>query len=333
MRQVYSLNDILLIPRYSDLSSRSVVDLSTNIGGFYGLDIPILSAPMSTVTEHEMAIGMAQAGGMGILHRYLSVEDMLKESQLIYNKTSRFSVAINTDKERTKRLLRFSRNSHITIDIAHGGTKTAIDTIKYIRKEYGDMITIIGANVVTPGALADVADLVEAVRVGIGEGSACTTRRVAGTGVPLASALMDLVTWQKTQATDVKLIVDGGVKNTGDIVKCLALGADAVITGSLLVGTDESPAPIWFDKRKEYFGMGSERAMEMRQHRDPSFDYDSSIHTSAPEGKRFYVNRTGSLKDVLTRLINGIKIGFAYQGARNIEELQRNAEFVHVTDH
>jgi IMP dehydrogenase len=279
---------------------------------------------MSAITGRDMAIAMYSAGGMGFVHRYM---DVVKQSNIAlefsktgisagFSSSSEFSRAYNLIDDGAKIL---------TMDVAHGWSEKNIDLLKRIHNDY-PRVRLISGNITEPAALYELSEYVDAVRVGIGEGAACITRDVAGVNVPLATCIMELVETKKQHGLDTKLIVDGGIRTTGDIVKCLALGADAVISGYLLKGTKEA-------ERKEYFGMASELAMKYRAEEDPEFKYDSSIHTTAPEGRQVPQIMTGNprpdtVEDRMKKMAAGIRIGFSYLGASNIKELRERAKFV-----
>ena len=324
MERGWRLDQIYLRPRRSELSSRSEVDLTTKITRQDHLSVPIISAPMSAITGKDMAIAMYSWGGIGFVHRYMSVDKQTSIARQFSRSGITAGFSSSSDPTRALKLIR-SDAKILTMDVAHGWSENNIALLKRVHDNYPE-VRVISGNITEPAALYELSEYADAVRVGIGEGAACTTRDVAGVNVPLATCLIDLVETKQRYGLDTKLIVDGGIRTTGDIVKCLALGADAVISGYLLKGTKEA-------ERKEYFGMASELAMKYRAEEDPSFQYDSSIHTTAPEGKQVPQIYNGNpeldtVEERMKKIAAGIRIGFSYLGASNIKELRERAKFV-----
>ena len=226
----------------------------------------------------------------------------------------------------------------IVIDVAHGHTEMVIDMVKRLRRTYGDEIEIVAGNVVTPEGVEDLASAgVDAVKVGIGPGSVCTTRIVAGVGVPQLTAIM--MCSEKARELDIPIIADGGIRYSGDIVKALAAGASTVMIGRLLAGTDESPGAIVVRngrKYKIYRGMASLYAMLGREVREAGNEaealLDASEYSYYAEGVEAYVPYTGSVSEVIKQLVAGLRSGMSYLGARTIEELRENAVFIRITE-
>jgi len=226
----------------------------------------------------------------------------------------------------------------IVIDVAHGHTEMVIDMVKRLRRTYGDEIEIVAGNVVTPEGVEDLASAgVDAVKVGIGPGSVCTTRIVAGVGVPQLTAIM--ICSEKARELDIPIIADGGIRYSGDIVKALAAGASTVMIGRLLAGTDESPGAIVVRngrKYKIYRGMASLYAMLGREVREVGDEaealLDASEYSYYAEGVEAYVPYTGSVSEVIKQLVAGLRSGMSYLGARTIKELRENAVFIRITE-
>ena len=226
----------------------------------------------------------------------------------------------------------------IVIDVAHGHTEMVINMVKRLRRTYGDEIEIVAGNVVTPEGVEDLASAgVDAVKVGIGPGSVCTTRIVAGVGVPQLTAIM--MCSEKARELDIPIIADGGIRYSGDIVKALAAGASTVMIGRLLAGTDESPGAIVVRngrKYKIYRGMASLYAMLGREVREAGNEaealLDASEYSYYAEGVEAYVPYTGSVSEVIKQLVAGLRSGMSYLGARTIEELRENAVFIRITE-
>ena len=319
-----SYDDVLLVPKYSSILSRKDISIATRLDDDIKLDVPIIASPMDTVCEAPMAIAMANAGSMGILHRYGSPrqqEDMAHSvmSAVGHGKAGA-AVGVTGDfMERTERLVD-NGVVLICIDVAHGHHILMERAIKAIRDVYGDLVHIMAGNVATLDGLDALSAWgADSVRVGIGGGSICSTRVQTGHGVPNISSLLACSETER----DVKIIADGGIRNSGDIVKALAAGADAVMVGSLLSGTDQTPGPIMTTpagKVKCYRGMAS---------REAQAEWRGKV--SSLEGVSTYVNYKGDVSNILADLVAWVKSGFSYSGASSLYELWMSAEFVRQT--
>ena len=330
-QETLSFDDVLLVPRYSNILSRSEVDTRTVLSNnkkTFSLSIPIFSANMDTVTESEMAIVMAKMGGLGIIHRFLSVDKQAAEVKKVKEKKLLVGAAVGVKEGEHKRIrsLVGAGVDLIALDIAHGHSKYALEKVKFIKKEFPSVFIVAG-NVATAEGFKDLVNAgADAVKVGIGAGSICTTRIVTGFGVPQISAIMNCASVAKK--TKVSLISDGGIKSSGDIVKALAAGADAVMMGNVLAGTDEAPGKmitIGSKQYKSYRGMASLQA---------NMDRPGSKHEKdeiIEEGISAYVPYKGKAEDIIKKMIGGMRSGLSYAGARNIRELQKNAIFVRIT--
>ncbi|GBC73731.1 Inosine-5'-monophosphate dehydrogenase [archaeon HR04] len=463
IREGLTFDDVLLVPKRSSVVSRSHVNLRTRLSRRINLNIPIVSANMDTVTEANMAIAMAREGGIGIIHRFMSVEQQVNEVRKVkraeniiieqpytirqeqsiaeaielmeeYNVsgllvvdsdgklvgiltrrdimfesraragekrvydamtknviTARYTITLEEAKEilhkyrieklplvdehnrvkglitakdilrreqyplaakdrkgrllvgaavgvkgdymeRTERLLDAGADV-IVVDIAHGHSENAIDAIKKIKKAYPDCELIAG-NVATAQGTKDLIESgVDAVKVGVGSGSICITRIVTGSGVPQLTAIMDCA--RVAREYDVPIIADGGIRNSGDITKALAAGAETVMVGSLLAGTDESPGVSITKNGKRYKiyrGMASFYASLGRKIREEgALNIEDDLNDYVPEGVEALVEYKGSVVEIVRQLAGGVRSGFSYCGARNIEELHRNAEFIRMT--
>lgn len=326
-----SFDDVLLVPQYSEVVP-SEVDTSTMLGGVK-LGIPILSAAMDTVTEAKMAIAMADAGGLGVIHKNLSPEDQAHQVKSL-DRPVAIAVGVKDWEQRINenQLVKF-----IVIDSAHGHSKNALNAVTAIKKKLtlsSISSKIIAGNVVTPEAVYMLycagADI---VKVGIGPGSICTTRLVSGCGVPQLTAIMQCA--EEADKHGIPVIADGGIKCSGDIVKALAAGADAVMIGSMLAGTDEAPGDIVINeagqKCKCYRGMGSIGAMEQGS-KDRYGQSDVPKDKLVPEGVEAIVPHKGPVSKILHQLIGGLRSGMGYVGARNLYELRTKAKFIRVTN-
>ncbi|MDR1650414.1 MAG: IMP dehydrogenase [Synergistaceae bacterium] len=454
----FTFDDVLLVPGYSEVLP-SQVDTSSYLTRAISLHAPICSAAMDTVTEARLAIALAREGGIGILHRNMTIErqveeaDKVKRSEsgvivdpfylypkdkvssavelmahyhisgvpivdkslrlvgIITNRDLRFitdyeqpidnvmtkenivTAPVGTDLDSAKNILASRKVEKlpivdsdgrlkglitikdiqkakdfpdatkdakgrlrvgaaigtgadsmdrldalaeagvdvIIVDTAHGHSKSVLSTIKAVRGKYPDL-QLIGGNIATKGAAAALMDAgVDGVKVGIGPGSICTTRVIAGIGVPQVAAIMEVA--PAVHERGCTLIADGGIRYSGDIVKALAAGADSVMIGSLFAGTEESPgeAVIYHGRSfKSYRGMGSLGAMKGGS-KDRYFQEGSSEDKLVPEGIEGLVPHKGSLSGIVFQMVGGIRSGMGYVGAANMEQLHRNAKFIEIT--
>ncbi|MHA1397536.1 MAG: IMP dehydrogenase [Candidatus Heimdallarchaeaceae archaeon] len=460
MREGITFDDVLLVPKRSSVSSRQEIDTSTRLSKNIRLNIPIVSSNMDTVTESRMAIVMAQQGGVGIIHRFLSVEEQVQEvikvkrsemfridkpyclspshtiadaralmqergisgilvtedsgklvgiltsRDLIFeeNNTLPISQLMSTDlitaepttsieeaaqilkEHRIEKLPLVDSEYHLKglitskdiikskispnaskdkkgrlivggaigvkgdylqraealinvdcdvliLDIAHGHSDLAINAIKRIKKELGE-IELIAGNVATKEGTEDlIAAGCDAVKVGVGPGSICITRIVTGCGVPQLTAVLDSVSVAKEY--DIPIIADGGIRNSGDISKAIAAGASTVMIGGLLAGTEESPGTSILRQGRRYKvvrGMASTFATLGREEREKKGSFDEmDLGSIVPEGVEAMVPYRGSAIEVLHQLVGGLRSGISYCGAKTIKEMQEKAEFIKIT--
>ncbi|MEI6406437.1 MAG: IMP dehydrogenase [Actinomycetes bacterium] len=331
-------DDVLLLPDASEVVP-SEVDTSTRLTRKISLKVPLVSSAMDTVTESVMAIAMAKAGGIGIVHRNLPVEDQVKHV-LAAKKLGLVGAAVGVGDDgfaRASALIEAGVDV-VVVDTAHGHHRAVLDAIVRIKKLFPH-IEIIGGNVATrAGAQALINAGVDAVKVGVGPGSICTTRVVAGVGVPQVSAIMEA--HKACVKADIPLIADGGLQYSGDIAKAIVAGADTVMLGSLLAGCDESPGElveIQGRKFKAYRGMGSLGAMQSRGEQK-SYSKDRYMQDDVlsedklvPEGIEGKVAYRGSVAQVVHQLVGGLRSGMGYAGAATIEDLQRNGQLIQIT--
>jgi IMP dehydrogenase len=452
----FSFDDLLLIPKRSKIDSRKDVDLSSELYPGITLNLPIISSPMDTVTEAEMAVALARKGGLGIIHRFCSIEEQVKQvlkvkraenylvedpvciypettlkeikqkaseyhfqTFLVVDRENKLLGLISKrdyfleedetkqakelmtpfeklivsyekidfesakeifkkykiekipiiDKERkiigliTLRDFQNSLNKRATrdrkgrllvgaaigikgdyleraeelikagvdvlcIDVAHGHLEKALKVVEEVKGKFPD-IPLIAGNIATEEGARDLKEAgADIIKVGIGPGSACTTRIVAGVGVPQITAIM----MAKKGAGDTPIIADGGCRNSGDIVKALAAGANAVMLGSLLAGTDEAPGKIFIYKGKKvkaFRGMASNAAFQSKIEKTKEEPHYQPVSEGVDYG---FVDYKGSVGEILVNLEKGIRSGFSYCGARNLEELWQKAKFVKITE-
>ena len=321
-----SYDDVLLEPRYSDIRSRSEINISSNLGRGLVLQMPVISSPMDTISEGGMAVAMSAHGGTAIIHRYNSIEEQIRQIKMAYAYKDRNMVigaAVGVSGDFIERAVMLSHEfvNFICVDVAHGHHILMKEALEKLRTALGDDIHIMAGNVATLEGINDLADWgADSVRCNIGGGSICSTRIQTGHGMPGLQTIFDCAMTDR----DVKIIADGGIRNSGDIVKALAAGADAVMCGSLFSGTDETPGKIFQDMDgtswKSYRGMASKEAQV-----DWRGQYNSF------EGVATRVPYRGTVRNVLEDLERGIRSGFSYSGARTLEELHLKAKFVKQT--
>jgi len=331
-------DDVLLLPDASDVVP-SEVNTKTRLTRNIEIDIPIASSAMDTVTESKMAIAMAKSGGIGIIHRNLAIEEQVKN--VIAAKSHGLvgaAVGVGDDGFTRAAALIEAGVNVVVVDTAHGHHRAVLEAIAKIRKAFKE-IEIIGGNVATrAGAQALINAGADAVKVGVGPGSICTTRVVAGVGVPQITAIMEA--HKATVKAGIPLIADGGLQYSGDIPKAIVAGADTVMLGSLLAGCDESPGEvIEIDgkKFKGYRGMGSLGAMQSRGEQK-SYSKDRYMQDDVlsedklvPEGIEGKVKYRGPVAQVLHQLVGGLRSGMGYAGADTISDLQNNGHLVQIT--
>ena len=319
--ELISFDDVLIKPLYSNVTSRKDVDLSTRLGNLE-LSLPILAANMDTVCEQDMATAMSGLGGMGILHRNLSVGERLQSVRILNINSCRVGVAVGVNEFDKRHLASFAQGgvNAIVVDVAHGDALhvyNAIIEIKCFLERNAPDVCLIGGNVATGDAVERMASAgVDCVKIGIGPGAACLTRVNTGVGVPQLSAITECAA--RADFLGLSCIADGGMKTPGDIAKAIAAGADAVMLGSMLAGTDEAPGEIYTDgyghRVKAYRGMASSGA---------GSDY--------VEGAEGHVEYKGPVANIVTSIENGLRSAMSYSGAFDISEFHAKAEFVRVS--
>lgn len=324
-------DDILLVPQESDIVSRKDVDLTMSIGhGSRKIDLylPIIAAPMDTVCEKDMAIEIAKHGGIGIIHRYMSQENQRHEVFAVAKKNFATGFAIGSIQSEDFSLryiesVILSGAKLVLVDTANGHNVFAVETVRQIRRAFPD-IHIMAGNVSTWDAfLALSLAGADSVRVGIGGGACCTTRIVTGHGIPTLASIMNIYEMQEKLELPTSIIADGGIRNSGDMVKAFAAGADAVMVGSLLAGHEQSPGDIISigDKKyKRYRGMASKEAQ-----------INWRNNTSVVEGDSVDVEYRGDVSDTLDILRGGIGSGCSYSGVNSLSDLQFASEYVLVS--
>jgi IMP dehydrogenase len=322
-KEALTYQDVLLMPQYSDIESRAEVDIGNNLDTNIHLEFPIIASPMDTISESSMAWSMNANGGMAIVHRYNSIDeqcghvDCLPAEAVVGG-----AIGVTGDfVERAQELVR-AGVSVLCVDVAHGHHSLTRNALKILRQKFPDF-HIMAGNIATLEGFDALAQWgASSVRCNIGGGSICTTRIQTGHGVPGLHTIFDCA--RSEWAGDVKIVADGGIRNAGDVVKALAAGADFVMVGSLLSGTDQAPGKLvktTDGNFKQYRGMAS---------RDAQVNWRGS--SSSPEGISSMVPWKGDVNKILEEMKGSLKSGFSYSGARTLRELQTKAVFIRQTD-
>lgn len=341
-----TFDDVLLVPAYSEVLPREVstkARFTRNIS----LNIPIVSAAMDTVSEKAMAIMLARKGGISVVHKNMGIEAQARQIREVkeypaegdkipcLDAEGRLRVAagvgITADVlDRVTALVEAGVDA-IVLDSAHGDSHGVVEALRKIKAVYSELDTVVGNIATAEAAVRLIEAGADSLKVGIGPGSICTTRIIAGVGVPQISAIYDVA--KAAEGSGVPVIADGGLRYSGDIVKALAAGGDSVMIGSMFAGTDEAPGEIFEEngrKFKSYRGMGSVDAMKAGS-RDRYFqDGEDSTKKLVPEGVVARVPYKGSVGDIIYQLVGGIRSGMGYCGAADIDALH-SARFVRIT--
>ena len=333
IKEALTFDDVLLLPQYSSIVP-SNTNINVNLSNKINLKIPFISSAMDTVTESKMAIAMAQNGGIGIIHRNLEIKKQCNEIKKVKKTRLIVGAAIGTSQtelNRAKNLID-SGSDMIVIDTAHGHSSNVLKILNKIKK-FSNKTTICVGNIAT----GDAAKLLynsgaDILKVGIGPGSICTTRMVAGIGVPQITALLNVK--KAMEKKKIKIISDGGIKFSGDIIKAIAAGADAIMMGSIFAGTTESPGKIFKIKNrlyKLYRGMGSIGAMSSgssERYFQKNYKDKSKF---VPEGVESRVLYKGKISKIIYQLQGGLRSSMGYIGAQKLKEVSKKSKFIKIT--
>ena len=320
-------DDVLLMPRHCEITSRSIPSLKTRLTKNKEMEIPFISANMDTVTETEMAHKMAQMGGHGILHRFMTTEEQVAQVKKLLELRGSLphlhvsaSVGVKEEGMRRADALVDAGVEILTLDIAHGDSVMMLEVLEYLKKTHPH-IDVIAGNVAMPDGVARfISSGADAVKVGIGPGSMCTTRIITGCGVPQLTAVSLCVA--EARKHNIPVIADGGIKTSGDIVKALAAGAETVMLGSMLAGCLETPGEIKGGMKK-YRGMAS---------KDAQVSWRGNMQQGmAAEGESRMIHIKGSVSNVIDELSGGVRSGMTYLNATNISEIEKNAFFMEMS--
>ena len=326
-------DDVQLVPQFSDIKSRNDASVTTecNFTSQTKMRTPIVSANMDTVTEYDMANTMFNYGGYGILHRFYGnkyadqgFNIFMEQIQKLHKNgiVPAFSIGVaQEDLSVVRKVLEVAPRAIVTVDVAHGHSKQCTDQCKRLRELFTNKVEIIAGNVATQEGVAELVfnGMVDSCKVGLGNGSNCTTRIITGHGVPQLTAIIKAREAINKMKSNCTIIADGGIRNAGDIVKALAAGADCVMLGSLLSATTETPTELTPEGTRLYRGMSSAMVNQ---------ELGKKV---AAEGVSFYKKDKGSVAKILEELIGGIRSGLTYSGVRTPRELSNKAKFIEVT--
>ena len=353
-----TFDDVLLVPGYSDFK-RQEISLETKLTKNISLKIPLVSAPMDTVTESELAIVLAKLGGIGIIHRNLTVQDQVLEVKKVKDYTQSgqdkllvgAAVGASSGFEMRAEALIEEGVDVIVVDSAHGYADYIVETIKYLKKNY--KIDVIAGNIATyDGAKALIDAGADGLRVGMGPGAICTTRIISGMGVPQITAILE--TSKASKDTGIPVIADGGIKYSGDMVKAFCAGADTVMMGSFFASCKEAPGehvelpPEQVPSRfksilkqnkatytfKSYRGMGSLGAMQKGTEIKSEDEFHGKSYKDrvlVAEGVEGLVPINGDVQKVVDQALGGIRSGMYYIGAKTVKDIQENGKFIQIT--
>lgn len=329
-RMSLTYDDISIIPTWSNIGSRSDCELYTDIGQ-YSLSTPLIASPMDTVCGVDMCVELSKLGGMGVLHRFQTVDEQVDMcDEIDANGVRNYMAAVGvgeSGRDRLDKILNYTQLKGVCIDVANGHHSLPMQMVAYIKKEYEDIQVMVGNIVSKQGAMDLIKEGADTLRVGIGNGSMCETRIRAGVGVPQATALNDIYTFLEQESLDVDIVADGGIKTTGDVAKALALGADAVMIGSLFSGTKETPGAIakmgqWPNEKlfKKYQGSASIESKVARGEEVKNVEGNSKI-----------TPYKGKVSRIVQDINDGVRSSMSYVGALNLEQFREYANFCRVT--
>lgn len=325
IRTGVSYGDVLLVPQRSPVDSRDDVDLSAPFTPDIELDIPLVSAAMDTVTESELAIELAAAGGIGTIHRFLTVDGQAAEVEKVAAAGGPVAAAIGVDESylnRARALIDAGADA-IVVDVAHGHLERVLAAVAEVSETFPD-IDLVAGNVATPDGVADLAAAgADAVKVGVGPGSHCTTRVVAGAGVPQLTAVDDCA--EVAHERGLTVIADGGIRSSGDAVKALMAGADTVMMGSLFAGTEEAPGDT-----REIDGITYKRSRGMATTAAGEARPDKAENVTIDEGVEGWTPYKGPTRNVAEEFSAGIRSGLSYCGGLSIPEARDKSRFMRV---
>ena len=324
----YSYNDVLITPKYNKINSRREVNFKTKVTKNFSLDIPILAANMDTVCESEMAITLGRMGGLGVIHRFMTIEQQTNQIKEVKknNILAAAAIGVKDPETRVPALIKAGVDI-LVLDVAHGHSKRNGKVLDYIKENFPKVDVMVGNIATKDAAEYFISKKADALKVGIGPGSMCTTRVMTGAGVPQITAIMDV--YEASQGR-IPICADGGIKCPGDIVKAIGAGADNVMMGNIFAGTKETPGNIVTkngEKFKEYRGMASYLATVKKLKLDGK-KVSEDVHV---EGEMTLVPYNGTVDHIINKFLGGLASGMTYTGSKEIESLKGKADFISIS--
>lgn len=328
----YTFDDVLIKPQYSEVRSRDEVDISVELVSGLTLKAPIMPANMQTVNSVELCVEIFRQGGLATVDQFQDISKQVKMLKDVKKQDAKVAGAIGTTKDYIERAEALIKNGVdlIIMDTPHGHNILSKEAIKRFRKTFKDFPVIVGNIATREAAIAMISWGVDGVKVGVGPGAACLTRVHAGAGAPQVTAVMEC--FEVLRSHNIAIIADGGVKTPGDFATAIAAGGSAVYMGSVFAGTDEAPSEmieVNGKKFKQYFGSSSALAKVHRAKNHKHFKEKASRYVEGAEG---YTKYQGSVRDVVERMIMGLKSAMSYTGAFNVKEFQEKAIFTPITN-
>jgi IMP dehydrogenase len=323
----YSYDDVLIVPKYNKIKSRKEVSFKTKVTRNYYLDMPLIAANMDTVCESKMAIAIGKLGGLGVIHRFLTIEQQAEEVKKVKSQKLICAAAIGVkDPEQRVPALANAGVNILVLDVAHGHSKYVGKTIEWVKQNYPKIDIIVGNIATKDAAEYFVAKGADAVKVGVGPGSLCSTRVMTGAGVPQITAIMDV--YEATQGR-IPICADGGIKQPGDVTKAIGAGADTVMVGSVISGTEETPGLVIErngKKYKSYRGMASYEATIKKLNLDGKKEEVISV-----EGESTVVEYRGNVEKIIKEYLGGLASGMTYIGADTLDKIRGKADFIEMS--
>ena len=325
----YSYNDVLIVPKYNKVRSRTEVSFKTKVTRNYEIDIPFLAANMDTICESPMAIALGKLGGLGIIHQFMTPEQQAEEVRKVKKEGLIAAAAIGVkDAEKRAKALAEAGVNIFVIDLAHGHSKYAGKTLDYLKENY-PKIDVMAGNIATKDAaeyfLSKGAD---GIKVGIGPGSMCTTRIMTGVGAPQLTALMDVYEAVKGE---VPICADGGIKESGDIAKAIGAGASTIMSGFLFSGTEETPGKIIEKNGKKYKLYRGSASFDVSV-KQAKLHEEANKKIISEEGEQTLIPYKGPIAPIIEKYLGGLASGMTYIGADEMKDIIGKADFIEISD-